>query len=270
MKIVMTLMILVVVLITVQALMSFRFISRIEALQHQLVAGQSDAVAAVAEIPQIVLAFAQKAGAEVGAPPMVHLTQSVSMRLAPDQPWQSLSATHMAGTRTSGFVWHANGTMMNIVPVGVLDAYVDGEGVLNARLFNAISVASSTGPTTDKGELMRYLAEIPWTPDAILNNADLVWEQIDATTVSVTAMSSDGPVTLEFTFDDAGDIVSAYTKSRPMGVGKAYENHPWGGRFSNYQQIGPRRIPKFGEVEWLLPDGPYIYFRGTIDTYDLQ
>lgn len=259
-----------VVFFTAFTLIGSRFIAQIEGLKSQLIAAQPLAPVSVEDLPLIVRQFAQKSGATVGAPPVVHLTQSVSMRLSPDQPWQQMKATHLAGTRAAGFVWHAKGTMMGVVPIGVLDAYVEGAGILSARLLNVISVANSTGPVTDKGELLRYLAEIPWTPDAILNNAELQWHQLDATTVSVTASSADGPVTVEFTFDSAGDIVSAFAASRPMGVGDDYEDTPWGGRFSNYQQIGPRRIPAYGEVEWHLPTGPYIYFRGTIDTYDLQ
>lgn len=270
MKYLLIIVLCVVGLATVQSIISNRFMARIEALQRQLLAAQGDVTSPVGKLPQIVREFAQKAGAVVGAPAIVSLSQSVTMRFSPDQAWQDLTATHLAGTRAPGFVWHAKGTMMGVVPIGVLDAYVEGAGVLNARLINVISVANSEGPATDRGELLRYLAEIPWTPDAILNNPDLQWQQLDATTVSVTALSTEGPVTLEFTFDSAGDIVSAFAAARPMGVGDSYQDWPWGGRFSNYRQIGPRRIPAYGEVEWHLPEGTYVYFRGNIDAYDLQ
>jgi hypothetical protein len=42
----------------------------------------------------------------------------------------------------------------------VLDCYVDGEGLLEARLFGSLRLARAAGPQAAKGELMRYLAEL--------------------------------------------------------------------------------------------------------------
>lgn len=269
MKIALILALGIIVLMAAQLLVSSQFLKRITRLQQRLVATQIDPVSPIGKLPEIVRAFAEKSGAVVASPAIVKLTQSVSMRLAPDRPWQSLSATHLAGTRTSGFVWHATGSMMH-VPVGVIDAYVDGAGVLNARLLNSISVANSTGIETDRGELLRYLAEIPLTPDTILNNPELAWDQIDESTVSVTAHTKDGPVIVEFSFDDQGDIVEAFAPSRPMSVKGGSVDTPWRGKFFDYRKLGPRRIPTRAEVGWELPDGFYLYFRGTIDSYVLE
>lgn len=178
-------------------------------------------------------------------------------------------ATHMAGTRISGFVWHAKG-VMSFLPIGVVDALVGGKGLLNARILNAVSVATSKGPATDRGELLRYLAEIPLTPDVILNNSSLNWVQIDENTVSVSALSSDGSVSVEFSFDESGDIIEAFSEARPMGVGNTSIDMPWRGRFFDYQQLGPRRIPTRAEVGWELPEGFYLYFRGTIESNVLE
>jgi hypothetical protein len=41
----------------------------------------------------------------------------------------------------------------------------------------------AAGPQADKGELMRYLAELAWAPHEMLHNPQLSWREIDATTV---------------------------------------------------------------------------------------
>ncbi len=269
MKIFLILAFFVIAVVAAQQIASFRFLDRIGGLQIQLAQDQLSSAPQVGPLPEIVSNFARNAGAVMGAPYVVRLTQSVSMRLAPDQPWQELRATHLAGTRASGFVWHARGSMM-LVPIGVVDAFVTGTGLLNARILNTISVAHSEGEATDRGELLRYLAEIPLTPDAILNNPALVWKQIDERTVSVTTPFKGGPVTVEFTFNDQGDIVEAFAATRPMGTGETWVDTPWRGRFFDYEQLGPRRIPTRAEVGWELADGYYLYFRGTIESYALE
>lgn len=260
----------VFVLVTAQYILSSRFSDNIEDLRQRLAADRPSSTVDIEALPEIVRNFARRAGAEVGAPTLVRLTQSATMKLAPDQPWQNLAADHIASNYTSGFVWYASGTMMGFVPIGVVDAFVEGRGVLNARLFNSISVASASGPAADRGEMLRYLAEIPWTPDAILNNPELTWTQINATTVTVSAPTPDGLALVRFVFDDAGDIIHMQADDRPMGFGDAYVPTPWKGEFSHYTQMGPRRIPTHGEVAWILPEGNYTYFRGELMDYALE
>lgn len=259
----------VILLLVVQQIVSARFLSRIEGLRQQLSEEQLATATHVGPLPDIVRIFAQKSGAHEGGPHVVRLTQTVSMRFSPEQPWQDLTAMHMAGVRASGFVWHATGSMM-FLPIGVVDAFVGSKGLLNARILNAISVANSEGAATDRGELLRYLAELPLTPDAILNNAALVWHQIDDNTVSVSALSNGEPVSVEFSFNEAGDIVEAFAAARPMGVGDTWVDTPWRGKFFDYQQLGLRRIPTRAEVGWELPEGYFLYFRGTIQSYALD
>ena len=128
------------------------FAREIDALNARI--GQGDTAPGVdlAALPPIVRAFAERNGGTVGAAPVVVATQQAEMRLAPDQPFFALSATQRSGTRQSDFVWHAKGTMMGVVPVEVVDAYVGGAGLLEARLAGAITVAEARGAAADRGE----------------------------------------------------------------------------------------------------------------------
>jgi len=77
-----------------------------------------------------------------------------------------------------------------IASARILDCYVDGEGLLEARLFGSLRLARAAGPVAGKGELMRYLAELGWAPHAMLHNPQLSWREIDATTIEVSANSA--------------------------------------------------------------------------------
>ncbi len=40
------------------------------------------------------------------------------------------------------------------------------------------------------------------------------------------------------------------------------EEVPWQGGFRDYREVDGMRVPTWGEVAWLLPDGPQPYQRG--------
>jgi hypothetical protein len=80
---------------------------------------------------------------------------------------------------------------------------VDGEGLLEARLFGSLPLAGAAGPLADKSELMRYLAELAWAPHAMLHNPQLSWREIDATTVEVSAESQAGRAPVRLIFENA-------------------------------------------------------------------
>jgi hypothetical protein len=39
---------------------------------------------------------------------------------------------------------------------------------------------------------------------------------------------------------------------------------PWAGRFRQYERRDGMLIPVEGEVEWRLPEGPQVYWKGRV------
>ena len=58
----------------------------------------------------------------------------------------------------------------------VVDRFEGGTGKLIARLLGLIPVARSQGPATDRGEVIRGLAELPWRPFAFRESRLLSWQ----------------------------------------------------------------------------------------------
>lgn len=243
-----------------------QFTSRVAELNARLAASQPAAAVAVdiATLPGPVREFALRNGGRVGAAGLLMATQEAEMRLGPDQPFFAMTATQLSGTRRPGFVWHAHGTMIGIIPVTVVDAYVKGAGLLEARIGGAIPVARSSGPDTDRGEAMRFLAELPFNPDAILNAAELHWQQNDASTVTVWMDTAGGPARVQLMFGAGGDIVAVKAPDRPRMVGDRVVPTSWIGRYGDYGPVGTYRLPRSGEVAWLLPNGEFVYWRGAM------
>lgn len=247
-----------------QFVSSNAFTAKIDTLRQTLLKTQVSVPPDQALIPQLVREFALRNGGQVGGSAALVMTQRAEMRLQPDQPFFHIDATQLTGSRNPGFVWHATGAMGGIIPLQVVDSYVAGSGDLEARIAGSITVAHARGPDIDKGEAMRFLAELAWNPDAILNAAGLAWREIDGQTVEVTLETTSGSVLVTLLFDEAGDIVAIEATDRPRSVGKANIPTPWVGRFSNYERDGAYRWPRHGEVGWILPEGEFIYWRGDI------
>ena len=239
------------------------FDGRIDRLRQLMIAGQRLAQPARVELPEIVRTYALRAGGRQGGPAVFHAEHRASLASAKGQPPMAITAEQWTGTRSAGIVWKAKGAMMGL-PVRVIDSYVEGAGLLEARLLGAIQVAGASGPAGDKGELLRYLSELPIYPDAILNAGGLSWRQLDANTVEVSARTHDDTAAIRFLFDAAGDIVGMQADDRPMIAGNTIMPTPWHGFYSDYRQFGAYRIPAHGEVGWVLADGLFIYWKGDV------
>jgi uncharacterized protein DUF6920 len=89
------------------------------------------------------------------------------MRVAPDSQWRPFTAEQVISVDRPGFAWLARVQVMPRLSAHVLDCYVDGEGLLEARLCGSVPLARAAGLEVSKGELMRYLAELIWAPHAM-------------------------------------------------------------------------------------------------------
>lgn len=223
-------------------------------------------------LPPLVADFARRAGAGAEAGLRIaSFAQDGALRLKRGGGFSRTVAWQVTALGRAGFLWDARSSVGPVQHLRVIDAYVGGEGVLEARLFGSVPVARASGRDLALGEAFRYLAELPWAPDAILGNPDLVWRVTGPDAVEVGLATAGGTARVSFRFDAAGDIVAVAAQDRPArdGSGRTVPLE-WRGSFADYRQIGPRRLPEFGEVGYVWPDGGYEpYFQGRIRDYHL-
>jgi hypothetical protein len=180
--------------------------------------------------------------------------------------WRKFKSDQEIVMSPPGFDWDGRIAIMPGLFVNVHDAYVAGEGILNARLLGMFSVANIYNRSElAQGELMRYLGEAVWYPTALLPSQGVHWEAIDESTARATLMDSNTLVKLDFHFgiDDLVDRIHA--DARPRTLNGSTINTPWNIRVWNYQWHDGVRVPMEGEVAWVLPDGPYPYWRGRVE-----
>lgn len=190
--------------------------------------------------------------------PRVVISQAGTMRLKPDAKPRPFTAEQWFATGEVEFCWHARVSMAPLVTAVVEDAYEDGHGRLDAKIWGRFSVAHDEGPAIDRGEVQRYLAELVWNPVALLRNPALRYEERDDGAIRVSTI--DPQIHVDLHFDEHGDVVRTYAMRDRGDQGTA----PWEGQFFEYGERGGVRMPTRGEVAWLLPEGRYTYWYGEI------
>jgi hypothetical protein len=205
-------------------------------------------------------------GQPIMAAATIEMTGTMNMSATAEQ-WKPFTSRQRVVTRQPGFVWDARVDLFPGLPVHVEDSYVAGHGRLIAKVFGLFTVADSQGEgEIARGEFMRYFAESPWYPTALLPSQGVQWQAVDDAAAHATLV--DGPITLTllFRFSDAGLITSVRAASRGSSAGQdgVMVMLPWDCAFSNYQLQGGRLIPMTGEAAWVRPEGRKVYFVGHV------
>lgn len=182
----------------------------------------------------------------------------------PGGAWSRFAAVQHFAADPPGFVWDARIRMAPLMTVRVRDGYVNGEGSMLGRIWGVVPVMDQRGtPALAAGALVRYLAECAWLPTALLPRPGLSWSAIDDAAARVRLTDGATTVTLDVHFAPGGEVVrvSAMRHRDVNGVGALT---PWTGGFGEYTRVSGMMIPRWGEVEWGLPDGPMPYWRGRV------
>ncbi|GAB6197185.1 DUF6920 family protein [Lysobacter xanthus] len=180
--------------------------------------------------------------------------------------WRPFRSDQVVVAHRPGFDWDAVVRMAPGVPVRVHDAYVAGEGLLQASLLGLVDVAHlAGGGAIAEGELMRWLAESPWYPTVLLPGGDVQWCALDSDSAEATVVDGAVRVSLVFRFGADGLVSGVEAAARGRTVDGRVVPTPWEGRFGAYASFDGMAIPTEGEVAWRLPDRRLPYWRGRID-----
>jgi hypothetical protein len=165
--------------------------------------------------------------------------------------WHSFTASQIVVPDAPGFVWNAKVVMPLATHVRVLDSYSTGTGSGRLSLLSAFAVASESGaPELNSGALHRYLSEAVWYPTALLPQSGILWTPINDRAALATLTVRGTTVSLEFRFNEIGEVTGNYTPGRFGRFDGGYRQVPWEGHFRNYKVQSGMRIPTYGEIGW--------------------
>jgi hypothetical protein len=199
----------------------------------------------------------------------VNLTQAGRMKPGGAAPWMSFAATQTISTRECAFDWRARAGPFGMI--SARDALRDDEGRFDVMALGVIPIVRAEHSSElMRGELMRYLAELAWAPDAILLNAALRWREDGPDKLAVSAGSGETLAEVNLSLDSEGRIVGAFAPDRPRSATAPFLLTPWRGRFSNYRHHNGIWLPFAGEVGWEIDGVEEVYWQGRIEHWDTQ
>jgi len=221
------------------------------------------------DLPAAVRDLAIRLGVRPGEPVAdVRLTQTGRMKTSlTSKGWIGFKATQTISARTCEFDWRARAG-----PLGLIsgrDALLGGEGRFDIMALGLVPIARARHTAAlVRGELMRYLAEITWAPQAILHNHTLRWEVTDADTLAVSAGTGETACRVVLSLDGDGWITGSFAPDRPRNAVAPTQETPWRGRFSDYRLHDGRWLPFHGEVAWEIDGQTLTYWQGRLERWE--
>jgi hypothetical protein len=228
-----------------------------------------DAVLIGKRLPAAVYDLALRLGVRPGTSrTTVKLKQTGRMKQKLEATsWMSFTATQTISTSECAFDWRAR-----FGPFGMIsarDALKGGQGQLDIMALGVIPLARAEHSSAlMRGELMRYLAELAWAPDAILLNSALRWREDGPDRLAVSAGMGETAVEVTLSLDGDGRIAGAFAPDRPRSATAPILPTPWRGRFSDYRRHGNMWLPFAGEVAWEIDGKEIVYWQGRIDRWE--
>lgn len=181
--------------------------------------------------------------------------------------WMPFAASQIA-TRNCAFDWRARAGPLGVI--SARDALQAGRGRFEVTALGFIPLArAAPSPMLIRGQLMRYLAELAWAPDAILHNDQLRWREDGPETLFVSAGAGETAVEVMLSLDKEGRIGGAFAPDRPRSLKPPFLPTPWRGRFSDYRRQAGRWLPFAGEVAWEVGGREIIYWQGQIKRWEV-
>lgn len=218
-------------------------------------------------MPQPVLDLANRLGARTDGA-VVRLTQHGTMRSGPGARRMKFSAEQTIQLRQPGFEWRASTGPAGCITV--IDALQRGSTTSEVQFLARLRLSGAKrndAAALLKGQLLRYLAELAWAPDAILQNALLQWSA-HGDSLRVAVQHRDVRCSLGVTLDEKGRIGSVFAQDRPRRENGGFVERPWRGRFSDYRKHQGRWLPFKGEVGWILDEGLVNVWQGEITGWE--
>lgn len=117
---------------------------------------------------------------------------------------------------------------------------------------------------------MRYLAELPWAPDALLSNDRVSWaEEADNTLrASLHAFGVRDSVLFKLKADET--IASVSAEDRPRQEGRGFRERPWYGTFEDYRRVSGRSLPHKADVSWDIDGTRLPVWRGALEEWAVR
>jgi hypothetical protein len=184
--------------------------------------------------------------------------------------WTPFSAQGIYKASPLSFNWRARFRMMRGVWITAEDGHLDGQAWGSARLWGIFSMGSRTDPEVLTSQVVRNLGELPLLPSFVLVDPSLRWTEVGENAFEVRSGAGEQEVMVHFEINKKGDVIRAFSPSRPYDVPDGYVLAPWHYEFSEHQEFAGVRIPSAVVAIFEKDDGPWEYFQGRVTSVTFE
>ncbi|MDF3839986.1 hypothetical protein P3W85_44750 [Cupriavidus basilensis] len=193
----------------------------------------------------------------------VRFSQAGRMRSDARGVWTKYRATQTIALDSCSFCWTAQTGPFG--SVRIIDALDCGTGRLEVTALGFLHlVRMPASDELDRAELMRYLAEVIWAPQAMVRNPHLHWAVLNENCFAVTAGKPGRTATVTIELNEDGRVASVTAPDRPMYTKSGYCPRLWFGRASDYRRHAGYWLPFRAEVGWQIEGERVVLWEGSL------
>lgn len=189
----------------------------------------------------------------------VKLKHTGEFRQAENQKWMPIEGEEYFTTERPGFIWIGKISLLPLVWITGIDKYLEEKGTFQIKILSIFTIADAPrGTELDESELMRWLAEAPLFPTALLPSSYLHWEPVNSDSAKAIIDYTGAKVEALFHFNKKGEIVQM-NADRYRAVDNSFVREKWVGHYSEYAPAKNMMIPWEIEVSWNTDVGNFTY-----------
>ncbi|HET6590816.1 MAG TPA: DUF6544 family protein [Candidatus Nitrosocosmicus sp.] len=195
----------------------------------------------------------------------VKLKHTGEFRQDENQKWMPIEGHEYFTTEIPGFIWIGKISLLPLVWITGIDMYLEGRGAFQIKIMSIFTISDAPrGKELDQSELMRWLAESPLFPTALLPSNYLHWEPVDSDSAKAMINYSGTKVEALFHFNKKGEIIQM-NADRYRAVDNSFVKEKWLGHYSNYAPAENMVVPWNIELSWNSEIGNFTYAKFKIN-----
>lgn len=177
-----------------------------------------------------------------------------TIRIAGTRRFLRFCARERFNLTTTSACWSAR-----IGPCGWLRMRSHPDDGLDRPPSRLLGLFDSAAAQASDGAVCRYLAQLPFAPDAIILNRAIAWRAPG----SRTLIASAGRVSVELRLDGEG-LIESVSRPEPLRQSHAVGQRRWKIRFSAPRRCEGRLAPTHAQAEWITGGTDEPFWRARV------
>ncbi len=200
----------------------------------------------------------------------VKVNQSGFIKTLKGKSWLKLRARQYFNCDRPAFIWIADIKVMPLLWITVRDKYFKQKGGMAVKFLSSIPLSNAAGKEMDISSFIRCMAEMAWSPTALLPSRFLRWESIDTNSARAIVSDGENKASLVFNIGSDGKINKVSSPDRYREEKGSYYKERWNGYLKNYKNFNGINIPCNIEGEWETADGNFKYVKLKIEDIEYE